>query len=127
MLSRPVLLYDGSCGFCRAWVSRLARWDRRGAIALVPLQQRGQLSGLPEIPEEALLRAIHLVLPDGTYFWGGNAVPVLLRYLPGGALIRPIYRIPGTSWVTGKVYDWVAARRHRLGCGGDHCQWVPPH
>ena len=26
------LIYDGDCGFCRRWVERVRRWDRRDAL-----------------------------------------------------------------------------------------------
>ena len=120
------MLYDGTCGFCRIWVARLARWDRLGAIELVPLQSRTQVPDLPDIAAEELLRAIHLVLPDGRYYSGGYAVPVLLRWLPWGWVLRPFFLIPGFTWITDRVYHWVAVRRHRFGCGGDACEYIPP-
>ena len=123
MLNAPVLLFDGGCGFCRTWVNRLARWDRRGRIRLVPSQARATVEGLPPIDDEALNRAMHLVTPDGRIHRGARSLPALLRYLPGGALIRPLLFIPGVLPIADRIYDRIAANRHRLGCGGDSCGW----
>ncbi len=122
MLSQPVLLYDGDCGFCRLWVERLRRWDRKGAIRCVPAQERAAVAGLPPIDDDALDRAMHLVMPDGTVFAGGRAVPAVLQYLPGWRWLGGLFRLPGAPWVTDMVYSNIAKRRHRLGCGSERCR-----
>jgi predicted DCC family thiol-disulfide oxidoreductase YuxK len=121
MLTRPVLLYDGTCGFCRTWIDRLRRWDRAGRIDYVPYQQRAVVAGLPPIGDDALDRAAHLVAPDGSVCAGARAMPMLLGYLPGGSLLRPFFRVPGVPWLADRVYAWVAANRHRLGGRGSTC------
>ncbi len=125
MLIRPVLLYDGNCGFCNQWVGRLRRWDRRGAIDYLPAQLRAEVQGLPSIPDEALDRAMHVVLPDGRTYQGARALPALLPLLPGGVLLAAILRIPGVQSLADRVYTWIAARRHRLGCSSS-CGIQPP-
>lgn len=121
MLSRPVLIYDGTCAFCRAWVGRIRRWDRHDRIDLVPAAGRSSVQGLPPLADEQLDAAMHLVLPDGRVLAGGQAIPELLRLLPGGRLPRILFHIPGVPLVADRAYDWVARRRHRLGCGDGAC------
>jgi predicted DCC family thiol-disulfide oxidoreductase YuxK len=87
------------------------------------MDRRHERADLPPIDDAALARAMHLVTPDGRVYPGGRAVRELLRWLPGGWALRPLFRVPGMQWVVDRGYDWVAARRHRLGCGGDHCSW----
>lgn len=125
MLSRPVLLYDGGCGFCRTWVGRLRWWDRAGRIDYVPYQQRSAVAGLPWVSDEALDRAMHFIAPGGRIDAGARAVPAILGYLPGGALIRPLFRVPGIKWVADRVYRWVATRRRLLGGPGATCEIEP--
>lgn len=122
MLSRPVLLFDGGCGFCRKWVARLARWDRAGRIELVPSEERSAIAGLPHIDDTELDRAMHLVTPDGRVYRGARSVPPLLRYLPGGMVLRPLFSIPGVRPIADRLYERIAANRHRLGCGGTACR-----
>ncbi|MGE5925987.1 MAG: thiol-disulfide oxidoreductase DCC family protein [Gemmatimonadota bacterium] len=121
MLDRPVLLYDGSCAFCRAWVGRIRRWDRRNRLELLPASERFSIPDLPPLSDHDVDAAMHLVLPDGQVLRGGQAVPELLRLLPGGATPRLLFRIPGVSRLAGAGYDWVARRRHRFGCGAGAC------
>ena len=56
MLSRPVLLYDGSCGFCRRWVRRLRRWDRRGVLQLIAGADQNTGVKTPADPSEFKVR-----------------------------------------------------------------------
>ncbi len=121
MLARPVLLYDGSCAFCRAWVRRIGRWDRGRRIELLPASERSLLPDLPLLSDEAVNAAMHLVLPEGRVASGGRAIPELLRYLPGGAVVRLLFFIPGVRWLVSVGYEQVARRRHRFGCSEGAC------
>jgi predicted DCC family thiol-disulfide oxidoreductase YuxK len=121
VLSRPVLLYDGTCGFCRRWVSRLRWWDRHGALEYVAAADRGAVAGLPQLSDAALDRAMQLVAPDGRVYPGAQALPVLLPLLPGGRVPALLMRVPGAQRLADGVYAWVAARRHRFGCGPTTC------
>lgn len=123
MPSSPVLLYDGDCAFCRAWVARLRRWDRAGRVRCVPARERGALPELPPIADAELDRAVHLVTPDGRVHVGSRALPELLRHLPGGRWIRPLLLLPGVPALADRAYAGVARRRHRLGCGSGRCRW----
>ena len=120
MLSRPVLLFDGQCGFCRQWVARLRRWDRHGVIQTLPGAERDTLPGLPPISDQSLDRAMQFVTLDGRVYPGARALPVLLPYLPGGRILAPAFRVPGVQAVADRLYAWISARRHRFGCG-DRC------
>jgi lipase maturation factor 1 len=118
---RPVLLYDGECAFCREWVRRLQRWDRRRAIEFLASQERGRADWLPPLSDAALDRAMHLVLPDGRVYPGARALPALLPLLPAGALLALLLRFPGAQALADRAYAWIASRRHRLGCGSGKC------
>lgn len=119
--SAPVLIYDGECAFCRQWVRRWQRWDRRGRVRLLSLQDPAavQLSGRSR---EQLEEAMCLVLPGGIVRVGADVLPDLLTFVSGGTLVRIALGFPGVMWLTHRVYGWVARRRYRLGCGGGHCR-----
>ncbi|MGH7753201.1 MAG: thiol-disulfide oxidoreductase DCC family protein [Gemmatimonadales bacterium] len=118
--SRPVLIYDGECAFCRRWVERIRRWDRRHAIDAVPFQDAARVARFG-IPKADLHAAMHLVLPDGRAFAGGAAAPEILKLLPGKRWLAWGFGVPGVLWVATRLYRWIAKRRHRLSCGSHVC------
>ena len=91
------ILFDGKCGFCRRWVSRLLRWDRNGRLRPVALQDPEADELLGDMDEEQRMASWHLVEADGRVYSAGAAFPPLLRLLPGG---RPLGRgrgcVPGS-------------------------------
>lgn len=93
----------------------VSAWDRKRSLELVPFQdqERVQQFGL-ELP--ALAAAMHLVLPppDGRVLTGADAVPELLRLLPGKRWLAGVFAVPGVRPAARRVYAWVAARRHCL-------------
>lgn len=105
----PILIYDASCGFCRRWVARGERLDRRGAVRLLPLQDSAapQVSGRSR---DSLALAVHFVRPDGTVFAAAAAVREYCRYLPGGWLVRLLSAIPGVMPLAEYAYAWIARR-----------------
>lgn len=117
MLTRPVLLYDGNCGFCRTWINRLRRWDRAGRIDYVPCQQRAAVADLPAIGDDALEHAAHLVAPDGSVRAGARAMPMLLATCRAAACSGR----STTFRAADRLYAWVAMNRHRLGGSGSAC------
>jgi predicted DCC family thiol-disulfide oxidoreductase YuxK len=92
------LLYDPDCGFCKACVAVLLRWDRHGRLRPVPDEE---------------LDSWRLILPDGTVRSAGAAFPPLFRLLPGGSLPAWLTaRFPGA---TERAYRWVAGHRSTIG------------
>src|ERR1700682_4548919 len=68
---KPVLIYDGHCGFCRIWLDywRKLTGDRIEYIASQEIGDR-----FPQIPREAYAQAVQLVRSDGTVASGARAV-----------------------------------------------------
>ncbi len=111
-MSKPAILYDANCGFCRWSLAKVLAWDRRGALRPVALQEpeaERLLAGM-EAPER--MASWHLV-EDGRVRSGGTALAPLLRALPGGRPLAALAeRAPGTAeW----GYRFVADRRGFLG------------
>jgi predicted DCC family thiol-disulfide oxidoreductase YuxK len=110
---RPTLIYDGECGFCRASVDRVLRWDREHRLDVVPFQDQARVAGFG-IPLPALAAAMHLVIPGGGVFAGADAVPELLQLLPGKRWLAPLFRVPGALPLARRVYRRIAERRRCL-------------
>ncbi|MBI4057557.1 MAG: lipase maturation factor family protein [Elusimicrobia bacterium] len=107
--SKPVLVYDGDCGFCRYWVRRWQSWtgDR---VEYAPLQEAS--AQFPEIPREKFIAAVQLIEPGGQVRSGAAAAFRLLSYVPGWGWGWNLYqRVPGFARVSEWVYRLVADHR----------------
>ena len=141
---RLVVLFDRDCGLCLAAARALARWDRRGLLELLPLQEASRDTH-PAVREAAagrrLERELHAVFvaiegtaasagPDVTWgtpvtsdiaagagpvVAGGDAVLAIVGLLPGGRVPAGILAVPPFRWVVAAGYRAIAANRHRIG------------
>ena len=108
---RGVLLWDGSCEFCRLWVQRFEKLARQ-RVRLTPVQN--VMERLPEGLQEASKFEVLWIEPDGSVYGGSEAVaraltraglPVL-GLLIGNPAVRPLTRA---------IYRWVACHRGHIG------------
>jgi len=89
--SKPLLIYDGKCGFCRIWLDywRKLTGDR---VEYAASQEVG--TRYPQIPQEEFSRSVQLVRGDGSVARGARAVFETLgyeRFYFG--LTEPVYRL----------------------------------
>lgn len=126
MTPSPLLLYDGTCGFCAWWVQQVLRRDRRRAFHFAALD-----SGVGrEVVAQAGLPAgygdsIVLRRPDGRVFTKSTAalrvaVELGWPWRALGAFLavpRPLRDV---------AYDFVARRRRSLQPAGYACPLPPP-
>jgi predicted DCC family thiol-disulfide oxidoreductase YuxK len=109
--SKPLLVFDGDCQFCRRWI---ARWKNStgDAVDYLPFQDEEIARRFPEIPRADLEEAVHLLLPDGTVFRGAQAV---FRSLAEGGTHRWLPRLyqksPGFAEAAELLYEEVALHR----------------
>ncbi len=113
--AKPLLVFDGDCGFCRTWV---ARWRRTVGpqVDYEELQTAG--ARFPTIPRSRFRRSLQLILPDGEVFEGAEAVFRTLALAPGHPRRRrwlAVYQnVPGARPVCEWGYRWVADHRPLL-------------
>ena len=114
MTSDHVVFYDADCGLCRWLLAKVLARDRRHRLRVVELQDREQCDRLlGGMPEEQRMASWHLVTPDGRVHSAGEAVPPLLRALPGG---RPPARLASALQpLTNRAYRFVAGNRSTFG------------
>jgi len=109
---KPLLIYDGDCGFCCAWIERW-RARTRDAVEFRPYQEVA--SEFPQIPEPRFREAVQLREPDGTWSGGARAVLRTLAYAPGGSWAEKAYRrVPLFAPLSELVYRFVAGHRPAL-------------
>jgi predicted DCC family thiol-disulfide oxidoreductase YuxK len=111
-LDRPVLIFDGDCGFCRRWIVRWQHFtgDR---VEYEPLQTAA--SRHPEIPREDFVSAVHLIEPDGSATSGAQAVFGALAHGGRRWPLALYQHLPFFKAVSEALYGVVA--RHRDGAG----------
>lgn len=106
---KPLLIYDGECSFCRAWI---ARWQHviGDRIEYAPYQDA--TSRLPDIPRERFAEAVVLIEPDGRRAHGAEAVFRSLAKAPGHGWMLWLYRfLPGFAPASDWAYRQVAGHR----------------
>jgi len=108
-LEKPLLVYDGTCGFCKRWIERWKRAVLDGAD-FAPSQEVA--ARFPSIPPSAFAEAVHLIEPDGTVTRGAEAVFRLLALTPGRRPWLAAYQsVPGFRAVSEAFYRVVAGHR----------------
>ena len=113
----PLLLYDGTCGFCAARVQFLLRHDRRRTLRFAPLggaTAQGVFQRHPSLAGTDSLVWVEMSGADERVAIRSAAALSAAAYLGGlwrAALAA--YIIPG-PW-RDRVYDLIARHRHRLG------------
>ncbi len=109
MASKPLLIFDGRCGFCRIWIEYW-RQLTGGEVEYAPSQEVGHLYS--QISSEKFSQSVQLVLPDGQVFEGAKAVFLTLTSVPGWRWLLWAYEhIPGFAGISEAGYRIVA--RHR--------------
>jgi predicted DCC family thiol-disulfide oxidoreductase YuxK len=115
---RPVLVYDGDCGFCTSCARFL---ERIGPEAEVVAWQLTDLTELG-ITEERAADAVQWVQADGTVRSGHEAIAAVLGSAGGiWTLAGRVLLLPGVSWVAARAYRLVADNRYRMPGGTPAC------
>ena len=107
--SKPLLVYDGECGFCRAWIER---WRRATGdeVEYAPYQEIG--ADFPDIPLAEFARSVFLIEPDGSWSRGAEAVYRSLACAPEGGAGLWLYRhVPAFAAASEWAYRIVADHR----------------
>ncbi len=111
--SKPVLIFDGDCTFCRYWV---ARWKHATGDRIEYASSQEAGDRYPQIPPEKFDESIQLVERDGSVYQGAEAVFRALAHGPGWRWPLGLYRkFPAAAAVTEWAYRLVA--RHRTAFG----------
>jgi predicted DCC family thiol-disulfide oxidoreductase YuxK len=109
MSDNPLVVYDGSCGFCRIWIQYWAELTG-GRLDYAPSQEVGDR--FPQIPREAFGQSVQLLMPEGQVINGARAVYTTLTFAPGMVWLLWLYEhFPGFAPVSEALYRLTAAHR----------------
>jgi len=109
-MTRPVLLWDGDCSFCRAWIARW-RVATGDAVEYATSQQHGV--DFPLIAPSQFKQSVVLVEPSGHVSYAAEAVVRALAYGGGAARVWDwaYAHVPGFASVSEGAYALVAGHR----------------
>ena len=107
--SKPLLVWDGECHFCRRWIER---WREITGDKVEYDTSQNVADRFPEITREQFQRSVVLIEPDGAVFTGAEAVFRSLRSRSSKKwLAWSYYHIPGFAPITEVFYKFTATNR----------------
>ena len=107
--SRPLLVYDGDCGFCGYWARY---WQKLTGerVAYRPYQEVA--AQYPAIPRADFERAVQFLTPDGGRASAAEASFLTLSHARGKGVWLWLYRrVPGFAPLAERAYAFTAAHR----------------
>jgi predicted DCC family thiol-disulfide oxidoreductase YuxK len=113
--TRPLLVYDGDCGFCSYW-ARYWKQLTGDRVGYRPYQEVA--AHYPAIPLADFQRAVQYLTPDGHRASAAEASFLALSHARGKGIWLALYRkLPGFAPVSERTYAFIAAHRpafHRI-------------
>ncbi len=123
--AHPILLYDGTCGFCAESVQLVLRHDRRRTLRFAALQGAFGTEIRGRHPELDGIDSVVWVDPpsngrDGRVLVRSDAAIRVAAYLGGWFALAQAARLLPRA-LRDSAYDTVARHRHRLLGSGPSC------
>lgn len=109
--SKPLLIFDGECNFCRRWI---ARWQHctGDAVDYLPYQDPSIAERFPEISLARFEEAVQVIDTAGNVYGGAEAAFRSLAHAPSRRWLLWMYQnIPGVEGLTEWSYRRVARNR----------------
>lgn len=109
------IVSDDRCPVVRklSWLVR--QWDNAGTFKFISKHEHNEREAELVNELDACPWSLMLVHDSGMRSAGPEAIPFILRNLPGGKLATVAYVVPGTMWVTRQLYNLVSRNRRMLG------------
>ncbi|MDX1386235.1 MAG: lipase maturation factor family protein [bacterium] len=108
-LEKPVLIYDGHCGFCKRWAEVWREWTGH-RVEYIASQKLGER--FPDLPREWCEDSVVYVDEAGNYYQNSEAVFRSLQLAPGKEWLLPLYhKVPGFAFLSDWFYRRVANNR----------------
>jgi len=108
------LVYDRDCELCRWTQGWISAWDRKGRIRYLPFQDPLFAAWFPDEERAVPPKAIFFIDRDRRLWVGFEAFRRMLPVLPYGRLLAVFFYLPGASWISNRIYEWIARNRYRF-------------
>ena len=72
---KPVMLYDGDCGFCQRWIKK---WQKSTGDIILYAPYQELHKNFPQVTETQCRQAVQLILSNGQVHSGAHAVFIAL-------------------------------------------------
>jgi predicted DCC family thiol-disulfide oxidoreductase YuxK len=106
---RPLLVYDGDCGFCGYWARY---WQKLTGDRVDYRPYQDVAAEYPAITPAEFRRAVQFIAPDGARASAAEASFLALNQAPGKAFWLELYRrLPGFAAVSELAYAFIATHR----------------
>jgi predicted DCC family thiol-disulfide oxidoreductase YuxK len=109
---RSALIYDARCPLCLRAVDWIGKNSEKNAFEMLPCQSDALENKFPSIDREACMKALHLVLPDGTKYVGEQTLPFLLENMTRYRSLAILFKVPGALFACRMCYKLVASTRY---------------
>ncbi len=107
--SRPVLVFDGDCGFCGYWARY---WQKLTGDSVDYKPYQEVATQYPSIPVAEFRRAVQYFTADGQQASAAEASFLTLSHARGKRFWLALYRhLPGFAGVSELIYAFIAAHR----------------
>ena len=107
--ARPLLVYDGDCGFCAYWARYWQKLTGTG-VDYRPYQEVA--AQYPAIPLASFQRAVQYITPAGQHASAAEASFLVLSHASGKKIWLILYRrLPGFAALAERAYAFTAAHR----------------
>jgi predicted DCC family thiol-disulfide oxidoreductase YuxK len=119
-MEKPVLVWDGDCGFCKRSVLRVVRQvgDRIRYVTYQSVHEQFET-----IDEEDFQTSVYFIEPDGRAYRGAEAVYRAFSWRPKGSLLLRMYHdVPGFAGLSEWGYRRVANNRQ---LASRLTKWIP--
>lgn len=108
-MTKPILIYDGDCGFCFYWANY---WHKLTGDKVIYKPYQEVAAQYPEIPIEEFQNAVQYVAPDGKISRAAEASFLTLSNAPGKSFWLTLYKkLPGFAFISEKSYAFIASHR----------------
>ncbi len=108
------IVCDERCALVSKLAAIIKLWDRTQKFTFIDRESTA-------IEDASLLNQFDaspwslVLFDDLNYRWEGpEAIPILLKNLPGGKIAVVFYCLPGTMWLTRQLYLLVSRNRRRF-------------